>query len=74
MFPHVEAVEAAEDLLAVLDADERRPWVLSPVQLDVLTRAMDVRNAVLPSTSRQHPEFDAAIRGAHTRSRRPHDT
>ncbi|MFD8219220.1 hypothetical protein ACFV2U_37400 [Streptomyces sp. NPDC059697] len=65
VFPHAEAV---------LDADERGPWVLSPVQLDVLTRAMDVRNAVLPSTSRQHPEFDAAIRAAHARSRRPHGT
>ncbi|WP_371642615.1 hypothetical protein [Streptomyces mirabilis] len=41
VFPHAEAVEAAEGLLAVLDADERGPCVLSPAQLDVLTRAMD---------------------------------
>ncbi|MEU5225271.1 hypothetical protein AB0G55_21890 [Streptomyces toyocaensis] len=67
-----EAVATAESLLAVLDADEQGPWVLSPEQLDVLTRAMDVRSARLPSTARQHPDFDAAIRAAHTHSLPPH--
>ncbi|MFE9769790.1 hypothetical protein ACFYPC_35600 [Streptomyces sp. NPDC005808] len=71
VFAHAEDVEAAEGLLAALDADERGPWVLSPAQLDVLTRAMDVSNALLPSTSRQYPEFDAEIRNAHAMSRRP---
>ncbi|MET8030587.1 hypothetical protein [Streptomyces avermitilis] len=51
---HSRSAAAAEGLLATLDADERGPWVLSPAQLDVLARAMDVRNTVLPSTSRQH--------------------
>lgn len=69
VFPHAEAVAAAERLLSVLDADVRGPWVLSPVELDALCRAMDVRCPVLPSTSRQHPEFDAEIRDARARSR-----
>ncbi|MFF9171855.1 hypothetical protein ACF1AY_35805 [Streptomyces sp. NPDC014776] len=43
--------------------------MLSPGQLDVLARAMDLRSALLPSTSRQHPEFDAEVRAAHFRSR-----
>lgn len=60
----------SEGLLALLDADERGPRVLSPVQLDVPIPAMDVRSAVLPSTSRQHPTFDAEIREAHARRRR----
>jgi len=67
-----EDIETAESLLATLDADDQGPWALSPEQLDVLTRAMDVRNALLPSASRQHPDFDAEIRAAHTRSRPPH--
>ncbi|MGW2563429.1 hypothetical protein ACWCXB_30240 [Streptomyces sp. NPDC001514] len=70
-YRRTEDVRAAEGLLAVLDADEQGPWVLTPEQLDVLTRAMDIRNALLPSASRQHPEFDAEIRTAHHRSRRP---
>ncbi|WP_331740703.1 hypothetical protein OG613_46950 (plasmid) [Streptomyces sp. NBC_00015] len=70
VFPGTEAVKAAEGLRTALDADKRGPWVLSPVYLDALTRAMDVRNAVLPSASRQHPAFDAEIRDAHARSRR----
>ncbi|MER6405866.1 hypothetical protein ABT269_20480 [Streptomyces viridosporus] len=48
--------------------------MLSPEQLDVLTRAMDVRNARLPSTARQRPDLDAEIRAAHTRSRPPRAT
>ncbi|MFJ8364505.1 hypothetical protein [Streptomyces sp. NPDC093984] len=71
MYRSAEDVQAAEDLLAVLDADEQGPWVLSPAQLGVLTRAMDVRNALLPSASRQHPDLDAEIRAAYLRSRRP---
>ncbi|MDN3271560.1 hypothetical protein [Streptomyces sp. MA15] len=67
-----EDIATAENLLAVLDVDDQGPWVFSPEQLDVLTRAMDVRSARLPSTARQHPDFDAAIRAAHTRSRPPH--
>ncbi|MEU9370422.1 hypothetical protein AB0D71_38300 [Streptomyces avermitilis] len=70
VFPRAEDAAAAEGLLATLDADERGPWVLSPAQLDVLARAMDVRNTVLPSTSRQHPAFDAEIKDARARSRR----
>ncbi|MEU8952015.1 hypothetical protein [Streptomyces sp. NPDC048489] len=70
-FPPGTAGPAAE-LLAMLDADERGPWVLSPVQLDALTRAMDFRYAALPSASRQYPEFDAEIRDAHARSQRAH--
>jgi hypothetical protein len=35
---------------------------------------MDVRNALLPSTSRQYPDFDAEIRAARTRSRHPRAT
>jgi hypothetical protein len=69
VFRQAEGVSTAEDLLSALDADERSPWVLSPVQLEVLTRAMDVRNALLPSTAQQYPDFDAEIRAAHTRSR-----
>lgn len=64
-----EDIATAENLLATLDADDQGPWVLSPERLDVLTRAMDVRNARLSSTARQHPDFDAAIRAAHARSR-----
>ncbi|MEU1925590.1 hypothetical protein ACWEV9_32765 [Streptomyces albogriseolus] len=67
-----EDIATAENLLATSDVDDQGPWVLSPKRLDVLTRAMDVRNARLPSTARQHPDFDAAIRAAHTRSRPPH--
>jgi hypothetical protein len=74
VFRQAEDVSTAEDLLSVLDADERGPWVLSPEQLGVLTRAMDVRNALLPSASRQYPDFDAEIRAAHTRSRHPRAT
>ncbi|WP_331751906.1 hypothetical protein OG713_46015 (plasmid) [Streptomyces sp. NBC_00723] len=74
VFRQIEDVGTAEDLLSVLDADERGPWVLSPAQLGVLTRAMDVRNASLPSASRQYPDFDAEIRAAHTRSRHPRAT
>ncbi|WP_406834806.1 hypothetical protein ACICHK_00090 [Streptomyces sp. AHU1] len=69
-FSRPEEVEAAEDLLALLDADEFGPWVLSPLHLDVLVRAMDVRSAALPSTAQQHPEFDAKVRKAHADSRR----
>ncbi|MCX4919837.1 hypothetical protein [Streptomyces sp. NBC_00687] len=69
-FPHTAAVAAAEDLLTVLDADQCGPWVFSPEQLDALIRAMDVRQAALPSSARQHPAFDAEIRNAHARSRR----
>jgi hypothetical protein len=64
-------VGEAEKLLSVLDADDRGPWVLSPEQLGVLTRAMDVRYALMPSASRQYPEFDAEIRAAHARCQRP---
>ncbi|WP_455362336.1 hypothetical protein [Streptomyces sp. SYSU K21746] len=74
VFRDAEGIRTAESLLAVLDADEQGPWVLSPEQLGILTRAMDVRNALLPSASRQHPDFDAEIRAAHTRSRRPRAT
>lgn len=74
VFRRVEDVGTAEDLLSVLDADERGPWMLSPAQLGVLTRAMDVRNALLPSAARQYPDFDAEIRAAHARSRRPRAT
>ncbi|WP_128380272.1 hypothetical protein [Streptomyces cavernae] len=74
VFRQAEDIGTAEDLLSVLDADERGPWVLSPTQLEVLTRAMDVRNALLPSASRQYPDFDAEIRAAHTRSRHPRAT
>lgn len=74
VFRNAEDTSTAENLLSVLDADERGPWVLSPAQLGVLTRVMDVRNALLPSTSRQHPAFDAEIRTAHTRSRHPRTT
>ncbi|GGW85325.1 hypothetical protein [Streptomyces galilaeus] len=70
VFPGTEAVKAAEGLRTAQDADERGPWVLSPVQLDALTRAMDVRNTVLPSTSRQQPALATEIRDAHARSRR----
>ncbi|MFF9410435.1 hypothetical protein ACF1B0_33650 [Streptomyces anandii] len=71
VYRRAEDVQAAEDLLAALDADEQGPWVLSPAQLGVLTRAMDVRDALLPSASRQHPDLDAEIRAAHLRSQRP---
>ncbi|MFD5445950.1 hypothetical protein [Streptomyces tendae] len=74
VFRQAEDVGTAEDLLSLLDADERGPWVLSPAQLGVLTRAMDVRNALLPSASRQYPDFDAEIRAARTRSRHPRVT
>ncbi|TLS45789.1 hypothetical protein FE633_13610 [Streptomyces montanus] len=74
VFRQTEDIQTAESLLAALDADERGPWVLSPAQLGVLTRAMDVRNALLPSASRRHPDFDAEIRAAHTRSRHPRAT
>jgi hypothetical protein len=74
VFRQAEDVGTAEDLLSVLDADERGPWVLSPAQLGVLTRAMDVRNALLPSAARQYPDFDAEIRAARTRSRHPRAT
>ncbi|MGP4089560.1 hypothetical protein [Streptomyces sp. KR55] len=67
-------IRAAESLLAVLDSGERGPWVPSPGQPGILTRAMDVRNALPPSASRQHPDFDAEIRAAHARSRRPRTT
>ncbi|MFF2217574.1 hypothetical protein [Streptomyces antibioticus] len=70
VFRQAEDVATAEDLLSALDADERGPWVLSPAQLGVLTRAMDVRYALLPSTSRQYPDFDEEIRAALTRSSR----
>jgi len=61
-----------ETLATVADqAAERGPWVLSPAQLGVLTRAMDVRNALPPSAARQYPGFAAEIRAAHTRSRHP---
>jgi hypothetical protein len=74
VFRQAEDVSTAEDLLSVLDADERGPWVLSSAQLWVLTKAMDVRYALLPSAARQYPDFDAEIRAAHTRSRHPHAT
>jgi hypothetical protein len=74
VFRQAEDVGTAEDLLSVLDADERGPWVLSPAQLGVLTRAMDVRNALLPSAARCYPDFDAGIRAAHSRSRHPRAT
>ncbi|MFD9441912.1 hypothetical protein ACFWBR_27680 [Streptomyces sp. NPDC060006] len=74
VFRQAEDIGTAEDLLSVLDADERSPWVLAPSQLEVLTRAMDVRNALLPSAARQYPDFDAEIRAAHTRSRHPRAT
>lgn len=74
VFHDVEAVREAEHLLAALDVDERGPWVLSPVQLEALTRAMDARYALLPSASRYHPAFDAEIRAAHARSRHPRTT
>ncbi len=74
MFRQAEDVGTAGDLLSVLDADERGPWVLPPAQLGVLIRAMDVRNALLPSASRQYPDFDAEIRAARTRSRHPRAT
>ncbi|OIJ93226.1 hypothetical protein BIV25_25940 [Streptomyces sp. MUSC 14] len=70
VFRQAADVRTAEDLLSALDADERGPWVLSPAQLGVLTRAMDLRDALLPSASRQHPGLDAEIRSAHARSRR----
>lgn len=64
MFRQAEDVATTEDLLSVLDADERGPWVLSPAQLGVLTRAMDVRYALLPSTSRQYEaQTGAQVRG-----------
>ncbi|MFE4579511.1 hypothetical protein [Streptomyces chartreusis] len=71
VYRRTEDVQAAEDLLAVLDVDEQGPWVLPPEQLGVLTRAMDIRDALLPSASRQHPDLDAEIRAAHIRSQRP---
>ncbi|MFE9454992.1 hypothetical protein [Streptomyces sp. NPDC006739] len=74
VFRQAGDVSTAEELLSLLDADERGPWVLSPAQLRVLTRAMDVRNALLPSSARQHPDFDADIRAAHARSRHPRAT
>lgn len=74
VFRDVEAVREAEHLLVALDVDERGPWVLSPVQLEALTRAMDARYALLPSASRYHPAFDAEIRAAHARSRHPRTT
>ncbi|MFE4703056.1 hypothetical protein ACFRIC_38870 [Streptomyces sp. NPDC056738] len=69
VFSRPEEAEAA-DLPALLDADESGPWVLSPLQLGALTRAMDVRSAALPSAARQHPEFDAEVRKAHADSQR----
>ncbi|WP_438306584.1 hypothetical protein ACSHXN_43915 (plasmid) [Streptomyces sp. HUAS TT11] len=74
VFRHAEETTAAEDLLTVLDTDERGPWVLSPVEQRVLLRAMDVRCALVPSASRQHPEFDAEIRTACALRRRPSGT
>jgi hypothetical protein len=74
VFRQAEDVGTAEDLLSVLDADELGPWVLSPAQLGVLTRAMDVRYALLPSAARYYPDFDAGIRAAHSRSRHPRAT
>ncbi|MET8411715.1 hypothetical protein ABZV34_27080 [Streptomyces sp. NPDC005195] len=70
VFPSPRAAATAAGVLAMLDVDERGPWVLAPAQLDALTRAMDVRYAALPSASRQYPEFDAEIRDADARSRR----
>ncbi|MGW5657194.1 hypothetical protein [Streptomyces humi] len=64
-------VRTAQDLLAVLDDDGEGPWVLSARQLSVLTRAMDVRYALLPSAARTHPDLDAEIRAALARRRRP---
>lgn len=70
VYRRAEDLRAAEELLAVLDADEQGPWVLSPEQLAALTRAVVVRNSLLPSASRQHPDLDAEIRAAYVRSRR----
>ncbi|MER7982459.1 hypothetical protein [Streptomyces sp. NPDC095817] len=69
VFGRPEEVETAEDLRSLLEADVFGPWVLSPLQLGTLVRAMDVRSAVLPSTARQHPEFDAEVRKAYAASR-----
>ncbi|MFD6923732.1 hypothetical protein ACFV99_26465 [Streptomyces sp. NPDC059944] len=72
VFGRPEEAEAAEGLLSLLEADVFGPWVLSPLQLGILVHAMDVRSAVLPSTARQHPEFDAEVRKAHAASQRLH--
>ncbi|MFD0067413.1 MULTISPECIES: hypothetical protein [unclassified Streptomyces] len=74
VFRQAEDVDTAEGLLSALDADERGPWVLSPAQLRVLTSSMDLRDALLPSASRQYPDFDAEVRAAHARSRHPRAT
>lgn len=68
VFAGPEEVEAAEHLLSHLEADAVGPWVLSPLQLGTLVRAMDVRSAVLPSTARQHADFDGEVRQAHADS------
>ncbi|MGW2492387.1 hypothetical protein ACWCV9_34985 [Streptomyces sp. NPDC001606] len=74
VYRRAEDLRAAEELLAVLDADEQGPWVLSPERLAVLARAVVVRNSLLPSASRQHPDLDAEIRAAYVRSRRTSTT
>ncbi|WP_371647781.1 MULTISPECIES: hypothetical protein [unclassified Streptomyces] len=56
---------------ATTGADGRGPRVLSGQQLGILTRAMDVRYALLPSAARQRPGLEAETRAAHRRSRHP---
>ncbi|MER6691117.1 hypothetical protein [Streptomyces minutiscleroticus] len=68
VFARPEDAATAAELLTLLDEDERGPWVLPPTQLRVLVRAMEVRQALLPFSARQHPEFDDEIRAAYTRT------
>ncbi|MFE4755999.1 hypothetical protein ACFRIB_38200 [Streptomyces mirabilis] len=71
VFPDADRVRSARRLLTALDSDESGPWVLSPAELATLISAMDFRNTVIPSTARQHVDFDAQVRAAYSAPEMP---